>query len=591
MSDVSPSSPAPAGFFLTRPKRRRAPSRLVVAVGVVVLVGLVAGGVAMAESSSSSSSYRTALVSQQSVNQVLHAVAVVQPVRQASIAFPVSGTVQAVNVSVGDQVTTGEALAALSTDSLNATLASKQATLAQDQLNLQKALEGQNPGLSSALGSGGSNAGGGGGGGSVSTSAAGTATAFNAGPSTPSSAPTSADIQQAQQAVLAAQKQVDTDLSQSQTDLANSSQVCAAVSTQTGSVNPADAAACQQALQTVLTDQQTVAKDQAALSDASNALNTLLDQAANAGSGSTTTTVPSGTSGRGSGGSTGGSSTPSGGSTTKSSGATGSRSATSSAPSAEDLVAYQQAVDAASDQVAVAQQAVAQATIVSPIDGTVEAVNITPNESVSAGSSTENIVVMGQGGYEVTLNVSVTDLPNVKVGQAATVMPDGAGAPVDGKVVSIAVAGTANSTTGDTVYPVIIGLTGNGAGLSNGSTASASIVTSQNTKALAVPTSAVTTLAGRHLVTVLSGGKATVTPITVGAIGQTWTAVLSGVTAGQKVVLATLNQPLPGSATSSSSSSNTNTLAGLVSRLRQGGAGGGAGGFGGGGAVRVGGGG
>jgi multidrug efflux pump subunit AcrA (membrane-fusion protein) len=572
-----PSPKSSIGQLIARPRRAVRP-RLLAGGGLVVVAALVIGGVAMADGSSSSASYRTAVVSEQSVQQILDAVAVVQPVRQASVAFPVSGTVQTVSVHVGDQVTTGQPLAALSTASLAAALTSKQAALAQAQLNLQKALDGQNPGVSSGSG--------GGSGGSVTTSAAGTAIAFDTGPSGTSGAsagaPSAADLQAAEQAVLDDQKQVDADLSAAQAAMANSSNVCAAVSQSTSTtVNPSDAAACQKALQTVLDDQKKVATDQAALADASKHLNTLLDQMASSAGSSTSTTVPNGATGASGGGR---SSSSAGAGASSAAGASRSSSTSrSSAPSAEDLVAYQRAVDAATDAVAVAQQAVDQATIVSPISGTVEAVNLSPADSVSAGSSTANIVVMGTGGYEVTTNVSVDQLSKVKVGQAATVHPDGSSKPMDGKVVSIGVAGTTSSTTGSTVYPVTVGLTGDGTGLNNGATASVDIVTASTTKGLAVPTSAVTTLAGRHMVTVLAGGKTTVTPVSIGAVGPTWTAVASGLQAGQKVVLANLNQALPGSATSASSSSTGNaTLDRLISQFRQGGgagAGGGAGGL------------
>ena len=98
---------------------------------------------------------------------------------------------------------------------------------------------------------------------------------------------------------------------------------------------------------------------------------------------------------------------------------------TGTTPSAADLASYQQAVDSAEANLAVAQQAQAQATIVSPIDGTVIAVNMNPGDSVTAGSTTATIVVAGSGGYEAVTMVKVTDLPKLKVGQAASVQPDG----------------------------------------------------------------------------------------------------------------------------------------------------------------------
>ena len=65
-----------------------------------------------------------------------------------------------------------------------------------------------------------------------------------------------------------------------------------------------------------------------------------------------------------------------------------------------------------------AQQAVAQAAIVSPIAGTVIAVNLAPGDEVDAASATANIIISGRGGYEATVNVSVDDLADLEVGQA-----------------------------------------------------------------------------------------------------------------------------------------------------------------------------
>jgi hypothetical protein len=58
---------------------------------------------------------------------------------------------------------------------------------------------------------------------------------------------------------------------------------------------------------------------------------------------------------------------------------------------------------------------------------------------------------------------------------------------------------------------------------------------------------------------VLKGGAAEPTAVQVGVIGDTWTEITSGVTAGEEVVLANLAAPLPGSATASSSSSSSNS--------------------------------
>ncbi|MCB0961600.1 MAG: HlyD family efflux transporter periplasmic adaptor subunit, partial [Acidimicrobiales bacterium] len=231
----------------------------------------------------------------------------------------------------------------------------------------------------------------------------------------------------------------------------------------------------------------------------------------------------------------------------------GSSSAASS-PSAEDLIAHQKAVDAASLQVAVAEQALAQAEIVSPIAGTVASVGISVGDQVEAASATQTVVVVGSGGFEVTTKVSVADLPDLEVGQAATVRPDGSEEAIDGEVVRIGVAPDAAS--GTSTYAVTIGLTGDTSTLGNGSTASVEIVTRATADALAVPTSAVAVDGDRSTVRVLDDDRdPDEVTVEVGAVGATWTEIVDGVEEGDVVVLADLDEPLPGSATDGSSSS------------------------------------
>ncbi len=92
--------------------------------------------------------------------------------------------------------------------------------------------------------------------------------------------------------------------------------------------------------------------------------------------------------------------------------------------------------------------------------------------------------------------------------------------------------------------------------LNNGSTATVTIVTEQSEVGLAVPTSAVTVAAGRHLVTVVDGGDSRQVVVQVGTVGREWTAITSGISAGDEVVLADLDEALPSSATSSSNSNS-----------------------------------
>lgn len=89
-------------------------------------------------------------------------------------------------------------------------------------------------------------------------------------------------------------------------------------------------------------------------------------------------------------------------------------------------------------------------------------------------------------------------------------------------------------------------------GLCIGSTGSVAIVTERADGATVVPTSAVTVGANRSTVRVLDGSDVETVAVEVGVVGDTWTQILDGVTEGQQVVLADVDQPLPSSATDSS---------------------------------------
>jgi hypothetical protein len=212
--------------------------------------------------------------------------------------------------------------------------------------------------------------------------------------------------------------------------------------------------------------------------------------------------------------------------------------------------------------VTVAQQAIDQATIVSPIGGTVVAVNLAVGASAAAASTTQTILVQGSGGMEATTNVSLGDVTKVKVGQAASVTPDGAATAVTGSVVSVAALPNSASTA-TTTYTVVVSLPPDDTSLTNGAIGSVGIVTG-TASGLAVPSSAVRTTGGRHVVTVLEGSKTQDVAVQVGVVGDEWTQVTSGLDAGQLVVLATISDPLPNSATATTTATNNRNRTGFV---------------------------
>jgi trimeric autotransporter adhesin len=502
------------------------------------------------------------------------------------VAFPVSGTVAAVNVAVGDTVAAGQALASLDVSSLTASLHQQQATLDQAELTLQKALNGQ----------------------SVTAPATTQSARTGTGPLTATllAAVTSAvdpDVAAAEQAVLAAQKAVDGARDKAAAALSSAKSVCGAIGNDASDPSAATAAVgvCQTALQAVMDAQASVSSAQSTLAQASKTLDDLLQKIANTPPPTTPpatpppTTAPAGPQNPGvtsppssaaappaeppaadtpttapatasstppsaSRGATGRTAGGSGGSLSAS-GRSGSASS-AKAPSAADLAAYQSAVDAATANVTVAQQALDQATIVSPVAGTVVAVNMTPGQSATAASTTQTILVQGAGGMEATTNVSLADVTKVKVGQPASVTLDGAATPITGSVVSVAALPNSASTS-TTTYTVTVSLPPDAASLSIGAIGSVGIVTG-TASGIAVPSSAIRTAAGRHTVTVLEGTTTRQVPVQVGVVGDQWTQVTSGLQTGQLVVLATISDPLPNSATATTTANNRNR-AGFVS--------------------------
>ena len=635
-------------------RRRRPRARTVVVAAVVVTVG--AAATARAATSGSQPRYRLASVTRGSTAQTLVGVGTVQPAHQASVSFPVTGTVATVPVHLGQEVKAGQVLATLDPTALQAALDSATAQRASAQLTLDSARNGQlgaastGAGSSGPAGSSGSSGSSGAAGSGARTSLSGSGTGSSTSSAgKPSASPAASgsgsgsgpgkgsgsgskgstsgngSIAAAQQQLLADQRAADAALAGVRTALRQADLACGVTpppetnpkpttapkpttsagpgtspkpstspkptvkptapptptatptaapteaatpstagdpapggdvrpadyhpsgSTATPSRSPAgpgtgpstgpsgagegggsdaDPAACLKAGTAVLQHEtaaqqslQTVAQDEAAL-------NALLRTATGTASGSG--------SGLGSG---------SGSSSSRSSlSGTASRSSGSTVVSAEQLAAYQAAVDADDAAIEVARQNLTQATIVSPISGTVHAVGLAVGDRVSASSSTATVLVSGPGDEQAVVPVSVTQLPTVKLGQEAVVTPDGSTRQLTGTVTRIGLLPVSGSTT---TYPVTVTLPGTTA-IPDGSTAQVSLkVGASAATAVVVPTSALTQTGRRYTVRVVSDAAVTTVPVEVGAVGPQFTEVTNGLTVGQQVIVAELDTPLP----------------------------------------------
>jgi multidrug efflux pump subunit AcrA (membrane-fusion protein) len=111
-----------------------------VLAALVLVFTILGGSVVYAQAGKSTTTYRTALVTYGTITQTIGMAGNLAPVAEADLSFPASGTVQLVEVSVGQTVSAGELLATLDSTVLaaqlsqaNATLASARSKLAQDQ--------------------------------------------------------------------------------------------------------------------------------------------------------------------------------------------------------------------------------------------------------------------------------------------------------------------------------------------------------------------------------------------------------------------------------------------------------------------------
>jgi membrane fusion protein, macrolide-specific efflux system len=131
-----------------------------------------------------------------------------------------------------------------------------------------------------------------------------------------------------------------------------------------------------------------------------------------------------------------------------------------------------------------------------------------------------------------------------------------------------------STTSGVTTFPVTISVTGAPTGIYAGASTDVEIVVTQVNNVLVVPTTAVHTVGTTSFVYLLKNGKEVEQPVVAGASGGAYTQVTSGLKSGQEVVIASLSSRIP-----SSTSGGTTGFGGRG----LGGGGFGGGGFGGGG--------
>ncbi|MFD9791088.1 efflux RND transporter periplasmic adaptor subunit [Streptomyces sp. NPDC059070] len=275
------------------------------------------------------------------------------------------------------------------------------------------------------------------------------------------------------------------------------------------------------------------------------------------------------------------------------------------------LTQAQNAVDAA-------QRAVDGTTLRAPVAGTVASVSAKTGDTVSGtgGNSTAGgsgggsasgsnsgstssgsssalsgfVVLTNPSGMQVTANFSEADALKLKPGQAATVTLNAeSGTVLNAKVLSVSSlpvssgsgsgggGGGGNSSGSAVQYAATLTITSPTSNLRTGLSASIQVVTGEASGALSVPPAAVSGTGANRTVTVVNDdGTTQRTPVTVGLEGDSADQILSGLSEGAKVQLASVSATGNGGFPSGAFPGG---LGGGAGRTRGGGAGGAGGGL------------
>ena len=219
------------------------------------------------------------------------------------------------------------------------------------------------------------------------------------------------------------------------------------------------------------------------------------------------------------------------------------------------VAADKAALTAAKNQLASAKSQLASATMTSPIDGVVAAVNLTVGESVSGSSSSNpngsnssssdssassssdpQILVISTNSWLVNATVDATSVGLIKKGNQAQLTVTGASDTVYGTISSVGLV--SSSTSGTASYPVVIDVTGSPSGLHDGANVTATLIYKQVSNVLVMPTIALHRNAtGGQYVEQVKNGKTVQTTVRVGIASGGQTQIVSGLSAGDKIIV------------------------------------------------------
>jgi HlyD family secretion protein len=216
--------------------------------------------------------------------------------------------------------------------------------------------------------------------------------------------------------------------------------------------------------------------------------------------------------------------------------------------------AIEQRIEQSRANVAAARDTLSKTTMTAPMGGIITALPVEEGEVAVIGTmnnpGTKLLTIADMSVVEAVMEVDETDVPNVKVGQRATVTVDAyPNKTFEGVVTEVGSSPMVNSTGGAEAinFEVKIQLTNPPAGIRPGFSASADIITGTRLKSLAIPIQA---LVVREKPTKTPGakaveeegvylhkdGKAQFVAVTTGLAGDSNIEIVRGLSEGQQIV-------------------------------------------------------